>query len=456
MCFFWCNWSKYQKADSRDGLLVVHKTKRASIRIPIYRKVSRRTCPLLDYTWEMRWTNVVDRCISHPSEACCVSSFTGRTALHLASLNHGSPDFVARALLHANPHALLKQDSYGQTPLHIASQYASGTNNLVLLYCATLVELASRSEANKDVVVNACPPIMEASPLYLACDRSAIIDVVKALVKTRTTIGTCWIAPVTGGEAFFPWQDDQQQASTSMNDGIQVDNATKTPLSVAVELCPDFNVDPTTVDDSTIGVRLLKEMKNTGESILNSDNREPQFAGICNLLIMACWLKSIVLLKPHYQSLARDSQGASLLHLVAALRVPVPALAAWCARVFPETLLQQDANGYIPLHYALLNPSSSKQSQDYVIMVLVRSQPDAAKVAFPCNGQSTTLVVALQQQRPWWWHGYLEELDMANPDALAQRDDESGFHPYQLAASLDADLSTIYGLLRLRPDLLAL
>lgn len=84
-------------------------------------------------------------------------------------------------------------------------------------------------------------------------------------------------------------------------------------------------------------------------------------------------------------------------------------------------------------------------------MILLHSQPEAARLAIP-NGQ-TPLAVALRQERIGWYNG-LEELVMANPDALVERDSESGLYPFQLAACLDSEISQIYGLLRLRPDLL--
>jgi len=427
MCFFLCGENLDEKADLRDGLLVTAPPPEelppspTRVRIPIYKKVSRRQCPLIDYTWERQWQNVVARCHSHPSEAACVSDHSGRTALHLASFNHGCPNYVAHALIHANPHALAKQDSYGQTPLHYATQFRGGTNELVVLYCQKLIEFASRMD-----VINACPAIT-ASPLYLACLRNAPITVLNALVCTRQYIGACWIAPITGGEPYWDHEND-----------VHVEeHGTKTPLSVLIDSYKDI--------DMGIDSEMRQQMKDATLSI-NEDKQ------LCQDLppaegMMAMWLKCLVLLREHLHTYARNNDGASLLHLVASLKVPVPVLVECCALVFPEKALQRDHEGYVPLHYALLNPPCYSV---YILNILLRNQPEAAALAMP-NGRSP-LVVALQQQRVWW-HSGLQELVMADPDALERRDSESGLYPFQMAACLDSNVTIIYGLLRLRPDL---
>ena len=368
--------------------------------------------------------NVVARCHSHPSEAACVSDHSGRTALHLASFNQGCPDYVAVALIQANPHALIKQDSYGQTPLHYAAQFRGGTNDLVMLYCEKLVEFASRMD-----VLNACP-IITASPLYLACLRNAPISLLNTLLSTRQSIGTCWIAPITGGEPY--WEHD-----------VDIhEQGTKSPLSVLVE--STINV------DIEIDVDTRQEMRNAVLSMNEDVELECEDSPTNGRdAVMAFWLKSLLLLRSQLQIYSCNNANFSLLHLVAALKVPVPVLVDCCAVVFPEEALQRDDEGFVPLHYALLNPSFHSS---VVIQILLQKQPEAASLAFP-NGKSP-LVVALEKQRVWCSSG-MEQLVMAAPDALEQSDAESGLYPFQLAASLNSNETVIYRLVRLRPDLLA-
>ncbi len=432
-------------SSAKDGLVVdvsvgneqrsrVLTSPRRRARVPIYKKVSRRQCPLIDYTWERQWTRVVERCHSHPHEASCVSDFSGRTALHLASFNQGCPNFVANALITANPHALIKQDSYGQTPLHYACQFRGGTNDLVLIYCDKLVDLASRGMD----VLNACPAVT-ASPLYLACARNAPIQVLKALIVTRTKIGVCWMAPVTGAEPY--WKDDNTIHVLHGNG----EHGTTTPLSVLLESCEqvlNIGIDSEQCHEMrSVALRVLSascEEETVDRFIEDKDDNEDS---------MSVWLKCLVLLRQEHLEYARDNNGASLLHLIAALKVPLPLMMDVCTPLFHEEALRRDSRGLHPLHYALLNPNSVN-----IFLKLLRSQLQAATFAFP-NGQST-LVVALQQQNlPY---PLLEELVMADPDALTQRDSETGFLPFQLAASLDSDETTIHGLLRMRPDLLLL
>lgn len=372
----------------------------------------------------------MDRCQSHRSEACCVSDYSGRTALHLASFNNGSPNFVVNALMEANPHAVVKQDSYGQTPLHYACQFSGGTNDLVLLYCETLTEL---SQARMDVR-NACP-MVTASPLYLACARNASISVLKALVDTQQLIGVCWIAPVTGGELFW----NENETIIHVEDG-----STKTPLSVLVEACPDVNTCMTIESDA-----LLQEMKSVAIDIM-SGNGVKVSDSLANSQdpVLVLWSKSLVLIQQQYHSCTNDNNpGASLLHFMAALKVPVPLLFAWCAQVFSSPGAQRDSRGHVALHYALQNPSLQSS---ILVSILLHYQPASARISFP-NGAST-LVVALQEGR-FGWDTILQPLALANPDTLSQRHED--FYPYQLAASLEAHTDTIYGLLRLRPDLVA-
>ncbi len=450
MCFFICGWNGDQRNSIKDGLIVTvssgdelreralltssgaHRRPRTSFLVPIYKKVSRRQCPLINCTWERQWPRVLERVSSHPSEASCLSDFSGRTALHLASFNHGCPNFVADALIRANPHALVKQDSYGQTPLHYACQFRAGTNDLVLLYCEKLEEHAS----NGMDVLNTCPPLT-ASPLYLACKRNGPIRIIEALVSTRRSIGVCWIAPVTGAEPFWKQQDNTELLHDDQ------DGTTTTPLSVLVDSCK------ISIASAEIDPELRHEMRNAALRMLSRNGEEVETLesdrqGDSNDGTTSLWLKILVLLRQEFLEYASDNDGASLLHLVASLKVPLPILTELCSVVFEEELSQRDSRGYLPLHYAIINPKS-------LFYILLRKRPSTATFCFP-DGQSPMAVAVKRRNVDF---SLLEDLAMADPDGLTRRDLESSLLPFQLAASLDSDEDTIYGLLRLRPDLLS-
>lgn len=144
-------------------------------RVPVYQEVSRRQCRLLADVWERRWPNVLERCKSHPSEACCVSDLSRRTALHLASFSHGCPTNVAEALIQANPHALSREDHYGHTPLHLVSffSFQVRTDNLVTLFCEKLVEYHSLG-MNTLLDKRAASVKRAASPLYVEIGRAHV------------------------------------------------------------------------------------------------------------------------------------------------------------------------------------------------------------------------------------------------------------------------------------------
>lgn len=125
---------------------------------------------------------------------------------------------------------------------------------------------------------------------------------------------------------------------------------------------------------------------------------------------LSTWLKCLLLLREHmhrFSHIDGNDQG-SIVHLVASLNVPIPALVECCSQVFPEEILHKDAQGYIPLHHSLLHCATE------VMQILLHYEPKAAKLALP-NGQ-LPLIVALEKNLSW--NDGLNKLVSAYPDSL--------------------------------------
>jgi hypothetical protein len=261
----------------------------------------------------------------------------------------------------------------------------------------------------------------------MACSRDAPIQVLNALVSTRSSIQ--WVAPITGGEPY--WASDT---------GIKEE----TPLSVIVNNRKKALVEIKCLVKQKMKTATYNEFQWTqGSSEMThfSQSSDDDHTDTLNL-----WLKCLLLLREHmhrYSHIDGSDQG-SLLHRVVSLKVPIPTLVECCVQVFSESALNRDARGYIPLHHSLFH--SAKE----VIPILLQYEPKAAKIALP-NGQ-LPLVVALEKKLSW--NNGLKKLVSAYPDALLRRDPSSRLYPSLLAASLDTELETIYILARMRPDLM--
>jgi hypothetical protein len=294
------------------------------------------------------------------------------------------------------------------------------------LFCEKLVELDSLG-TDTSLDKRAASVKRAASPLQMACSRDAPIRVLSALVSTRSSIP--WVAPITGGEPYW----------TS-----ETGNKEETPLSVIVSNRREALID--------IRCPIKERMKKAAHNAFQwtQESSEPthfsQSFDDDHLDTLNIWLKCLLLLREHmhhYSHINGSDQG-SLLHLVASLKVPIPILLECCVQVFGESALNRDARGFIPLHHSLFH--SAKE----VIPILLQYEPKAAMIALP-NGQ-LPLVVALEKKLSW--NNGLNELVSAYPDALTHLDPSSRLYPPLLAASLDADLDTIYILARMCPDLM--
>lgn len=392
-----------------------------------YTVVARSRCPLMHLTWQKNWPGVVQRCESHPDEACRITSVSGRTALHLACFNSGCPIYVAEALIQANPHALLVQDTvYGWTPLHYVCGFIGGTNPLIPLFCESVLTAERALGSNILRLVND-------SPLHLACKRNAPLYTLEALLATRRE-GNTWIAPITGGEPY--WQravalnadwSPLRSLSTSFSNGLS-DIDDETLLKMKRHTIESFHIPRSLVG----GVLEPSEEASAGAAPGDDEGHNSAYSD---------WQKCLLLLKEG----AIDLYWESPVHLLSALAVPIPVLLACSMDLFPALILQRDKHGLLPLHHLILHLS---WETTVMLQMILQREPSSACIDFP-NG-SFPITMALQERMKW--DEGLGDLMRAAPDILRTRDKSSHLYPVLMAASLDAELDTIFRMMRHCPE----
>lgn len=391
-------------------------------KIPKYKSVSRNGCRLLKLLWERDWPNALQRVASNPTEACCVTDSSGRTALHLASFNHGCPMYVARALVDANPHALWVQDTNkGYTPLHYACAFKGGTDHLVPLFCQHLEQMGERYEGAQPHLQSS-----HSSPLLLACQRNAPVSVIAALLTTADGSDlNKWIAPETGAEPY--WQPTR--TSTPASHHVFPLFALFSHFDIGLEAA--LRLDRTYLEE-------LLQLETYTETRLDEHTESDSDEN-------AAVLRKAMMLISTSTSRIQGYSGGTL-HLVCATKVPVLPLVKIVGNVMPEDAMREDSFGYIPLHHAVIHPDKPLE----LLQELLAINSDSSRICIP-ESQSYPLHAALQ--RGWNWDTGIAEIVAAHPEALAITDPGTGLLPFLLAASVDTSVSTIFELLRALPHL---
>mmetsp|Transcript_16548 Transcript_16548/g.25028 ORF Transcript_16548/g.25028 Transcript_16548/m.25028 type:complete len:438 (+) Transcript_16548:105-1418(+) len=390
---------------------------------PTYRSVSRRNCPLMHYIWECNWPAALKRIETNPEELFYVTDTSGRTALHLASFNQGSPVYVAESLLAKNQHALLAKDRNRRTPLHYACTFnRGGSKHLVPLYCDYLMMLQGKCTYD-------LPPIdgtdsYVPSPLLLACcNCSTSVDTIRILISTARQSIYKWIAPKTGCEPYW-----FQSVRTKRDSPLQA-------LLDWANVQEMFNLDRKSITN------LL-----SGDFPVYSKNLI-SLASECSPLVRTATdtIQKIVLLMDAH---GNDYTG-SLLHRVCAIHAPKPWLIELFGSLMPEQTLIRDSEGCLPLHHLILHPFATNKKELVDAILQINKQATTRKIL---KFDSYPLLVAIQQG--WTWEGGLEGLVQATPELLDVQADH-GLYPTALAASMDTELNTLFELLRKAPHLCA-
>eukprot|EP00545_Synedropsis_sp_CCMP1620_P007121 CAMPEP_0119004984 /NCGR_PEP_ID=MMETSP1176-20130426/1463_1 /TAXON_ID=265551 /ORGANISM="Synedropsis recta cf, Strain CCMP1620" /LENGTH=429 /DNA_ID=CAMNT_0006956745 /DNA_START=39 /DNA_END=1328 /DNA_ORIENTATION=+ len=418
LCSFFRYCASFRNEEmKKDSLLEDAPLKRVSkLYIPQYKSVSRRNCLLLNFIWEKDWPNAIQRIHSHPSETFCVTENSGRSALHLASFNHGCPLNVAEALLEANVHALWVTDNNNLTPLHYAATFKGGTDHLIPLFCCKLEQVEDIFEGlqEPDLGLNSGP-----SPLLLACRRNAPMAALRALLfSAGGTVSNKWIAPETGGKPY--WCNRRLPGSSNHS-----------PLSALLQ---HFDAGRALQLDRQI----LRELLTMPVSSYSQRSLEDEEDEIVEDLLR----KMMLLVKSGFAG-----YSGSALHMVSSLKTSIPTLITLVGAAMPEQAICRDCLGFTPLHHVLSHPFAPLQLIESVLAI----DDQACKIR-TLEDNAYPLILAIRTG--WEWDSGVAELVRAYPEPLDIVDASIGLVPFLLAASLDAEVATIFELLRASPQLL--
>jgi hypothetical protein len=386
--------------------------------IPQYNYVPRAACRMLLLAWERRWDECVRRCNIMPEEAFSKTEHSGRTALHLATFNEGCPMEVAVAMLKANRHAIMVEDRNFYTPLHNLGLFHGG-DELMSLFCDTAIMVEQELQGRGKL-----PTPSRTSPLYLAAKRDAPVSTLRLLMQTRAR--SQWIAPFTGGEAYWDPQQELDKFSSPLEILLRGRSACFVGLSAETKH------------------QMAAMARNLGSN--NTIQLPARDHHDHNALIM--WEKCLLLMKESVRTTKADAgfnPTPSLLHTVSSLKVPIPILVQIAMELFPEQTLQIDDTGKYPLIHVLESnhPYATKQLISILLSGDKTSQP-------PLPYMQECLRLALETGLTW--EGGMRDIVMANSEILRVPDAQSLLVPVFLAAALDVALDTIFLLFHAEPQ----
>jgi hypothetical protein len=355
-----------------------------------------------------------------PEEAFSKTEHSGRTALHLATFNEGCPMEVAVAMLRANRHAILVEDRNFYTPLHNLGLFHGG-DELMSLFCDTAIMVEQELQGRGKL-----PTPSRTSPLYLAAKRDAPISTLRLLMQTRAR--SQWIAPFTGGEAYWEQLTGIDKFSSPLEILMRGKSACFVGLSTETK------------------AQMAAMSRNLG-----SDDIVPLPAldyHDQNALIM--WEKCLLLMKESVRTTKADAASnatPSLVHTVSSLKVPMPLLLQLAAELFPEQALQRDDTGKYPLTHVLESnhPYATKQ----LISILLHNSGNKLSQP-PLLYMQECLRLAFETGLAW--QGGMQDIVMANSEVLCVPDAQSQLVPAFLAASQNVALDTIFLLLHAEPQ----
>eukprot|EP00934_Nitzschia_sp_Nitz4_P000374 Nitzschia sp. Nitz4//scaffold89_size161592//97391//98893//NITZ4_002386-RA/size161592-processed-gene-0.16-mRNA-1//1//CDS//3329559640//374//frame0 len=420
------------------------------LRVPSYLTLPRESSRLLRACWAKDWDDVLACCRSHPEQACHRTQLSDRTALHLATFNQPCPLNVAQALLTANRHMVLVQDSLRYTPLHNVAYFPG--ESLVKLFCDTSIMV------EQELQHTGLPPVSGTSPLFLAAKRGAPLRTLRALLETRTR--TEWIAPSTGGEPY--WMQTLDEYSSPLEILLR-DRASATW----------FHKDILTTN-GTLPTKLVRRMRQMALERLSQRRKDAQHGGDShvedlnawteletNALLL--WSKSLELLAEHVPLLFDlDGQASTfpyaIVHCVASAKVPLYSLLQLVLTLFPEQALQHCEQGFLPLHHVLC--ADHPYTSQTLLTLLLATAPLAMRIPTrtslhprqPKRRPQFALALALEYKLPV--HILHQLLRVESDETLCTMDDETGLFPFALAATKGYDIETIYDLLRAHPQVL--
>jgi Ankyrin repeats (3 copies) len=375
-----------------------------------FSSVQQSNCSILvNMLDSYEWSATLSRITTHPEE-CRVRCSESRNPLHVAC-NNDAPVVVIQALLEAYPEASIATGSSNMNPLHIACSSRNASVHVVrVLLQSGLPQQVSMRDVDGD------------TPLHAACRCGASVNVLNVLLLA------------------YP-------EAVHINDYEGLN-----PLQ-------------------RLWVRYFVIL---GEDVINSVNSQADLVGE----LLEAWNKTELLLQGALFGstlpLSETTQFSSCLHAAAAVDCPRPVVRI-AAALYSHRLNNRDNHGRTPLMMASAAPIYKHRDlgdSGFSDIMNGEDAPDlhldypsvieillTANVATASQGACLTdpsgrlaLHMALETGKDWYTHG-VAQLVAVFPDSLSIADRSSKLFPCFLAA-VNCNLTTVYELLRLSPNVL--
>jgi len=298
----------------------------------------------------------------------------GLYALHWAAAG-GPPVDIVHVLLRMYPSAAKKADKEGSTPLHFACHYSGSVDVISALLQAYPKAIRVQDRCGR-------------TPLYHAVDKSASIDVLKLLVRADPNM--CLKPCLRAGYRNVP---------------LDRKAAVRTPLFLAWSAV---------VSDRQVRTKFSGKKWDKAEVLLQASSSTLALAG----------------------GSGRPNMPYRLLPAAIRMDLYLPEqVISIASQARPHELAVEDpATGQLPLSLAASTAHYSRERSLFVIRSLLDAFPKAAKI-FDSARQRSALSHAIASGKRW--HGGVEDLFRANPEALIMRDSETGLVPALLQALAD-------------------
>jgi hypothetical protein len=459
---------------------------------------------LLTLVQSYAWSATLRRIRTHPSEATSVGE-QGRTPLHVAC-DHDAPAFVVRALLEANPGAVMMVGTSDMNPLHItcSSQHASVEVVRVLLELSEdTIGVTAMKDVDGDTSLHAAcrcgAPIqvieilLNANPsLVQVRDYEGLTPLLRLWVRYFVTLGDDTIDGVSSrddvkGELAEAWSKTELLLRASYYGSLEgYSNESKLFDSVKEDIpCSRHDEDeekPKAASDDTCGKKKRSQSESQNE---NSDE--------CDGLASTKENQESSKDKDHPQLVA---EPLHVIHAASAIDCP-RAVVRIASILYPQQLDEFDPSQRTPLMIAAMAPmfkehdlsdegysleelihgddvntteyhhdDYTEQKQPSVIDVLLQAGADARLGHGNFKKGRMPLHAAIVSGKRW--NEGLKILRNAYPDSLMKLDKQTGLYAFMLAAAAGSgelaseittagrtsDLCTIFELLRNQPGLI--
>lgn len=348
---------------------------------------------LYSLTTRWAWGAVAHRCETHPHEVRALEQDSkGDTILHWACFGC-PPLYVIQAILASCPDLARIPNIEGFLPLHTACCYRA-SSDIIRALVQTYPESAG-------ICIDSKSEQGGTAPLHLLCDYGCRVDSLRAVLESPAGV-----------------------ASTRYYDHIYG----RRPLQILNERknMHEFHGHLTEL-------RLLKRRTPNALDIREDGERINQSMETRLLLekikSMGFWDKAKILALAEYTQgpstavadSSRHTTNTTVIHALTGLKHCPPAVLELASFLVPQSLLQKDKNGELPLHLAC------RKASDGVIQDLLEAQPRAAAVQD--DSGALPLQIYIQRHPARNWNALMKMFVVAFPLSLESFDLDHRLYP---------------------------